>query len=65
MAREHGVFRTAKILRLEHIRLKGMVKPATPAVRRAAAAAPLNFLELVAPQAVSGTECVIEVEGRN
>src|ERR1022692_1194790 len=49
MAREHGVFRTAKILRMEHIRLKGTVKPATPAVRRAAAAAPLNFLELGTP----------------
>src|ERR1017187_8411555 len=37
LAREHGVFRTAKTLRLEHSKLKGMVKVKStkPAVRRA------------------------------
>jgi hypothetical protein len=53
--REHGVFRTATILRLEYAKLK----------RRSAPAA--DFLELVATQvAPSGsglTECVIELEG--
>ena len=36
-AREHGVFRTAKALRLEYGKLKRMVKSAKPAVRRAPA----------------------------
>jgi hypothetical protein len=64
VAREHGIFRTAKILRLEYGKLKRMAESATPAVRRAPA--PAEFLELVALQgAPSGsglTECVIELE---
>ena len=62
VAREHGVFRTAKTLRLEHGELKRMVASAKPAVRRAPAP-PAGFLELVAPQVASPTECVIELEG--
>jgi hypothetical protein len=66
VAREHGVFRTAKILHLEHGKLKRMVASAKPAVRRAAAPS-VGFLELIAPQGVTSgsclTECVIEVEG--
>jgi hypothetical protein len=58
VAREHGVFRTAKILRLEYGKLKRMAESAAP-VRRA----PAEFLELVSPQAVSPTECLIELEG--
>jgi hypothetical protein len=65
VAREHGVFRTAAILRLEYAKLKRMTKSAAPVKRRAAS--PAEFLELVAPQvAPSGpglTECVIELEG--
>jgi hypothetical protein len=61
VAREHGVFRTAKTLRLEHGKLKRMVASAKPTVRRAPA--PAGFLELVSPQAASPTECVIELEG--
>jgi hypothetical protein len=64
-AREHGVFRTATILRLEYAKLKRMTKSAAPVKRRSAPAA--DFLELVATQvapAGSGlTECVIELEG--
>ena len=67
LAREHGVFRTAKTLRLEHSKLKGMVISTKPAARRAPAPPPAGFLELVAPQGVpSGpglTECVIELQG--
>ena len=62
LAREHGVGRTAQILHLEHGKLKRMVKSAAPVVRRAAVP-PAGFLELVAPQAVGVTECVIELEG--
>jgi len=61
VAREHGVFRTAETLRLEHAKLKSMVASATP-VRRAAAPR-AGFVELVAPQAVGLTECLIELEG--
>ncbi|SPE36285.1 conserved hypothetical protein [Candidatus Sulfopaludibacter sp. SbA3] len=64
MAREHGVFRTARILRLEYGKLKHMAESAT-AVRRAPA--PAEFLELVAlPGTSSGSrlsECLIELEG--
>jgi hypothetical protein len=61
VAREHGVFRTAKILHLEYGKLKRMAESAAP-VRRAAVP-PAGFLELVAPQAVGVTECLIELEG--
>ena len=64
-AREHGVFRTAKILRLEYAKLKRLAESAAPVKRRAAS--PAEFLELVAPPvapAGSGlSECVIELEG--
>ena len=65
VAREHGVFRTAKILRLEYGKLKRMAESDAPA--RRALAPPAEFLELVAPQGVpSGPglwECLIELEG--
>ena len=61
-AREYGVGRTAKILRLEHGKLKRMMKSVTPAVRQATAP-PAGFLELVTPHAVGLSECVIELEG--
>src|SRR5450755_4966749 len=53
VAREHGVFRTSKILRLEYGKLKRMVEAAAPVrpVMRATAP-PAEFLELVAPQGV-------------
>jgi hypothetical protein len=65
VAREHGIFRTAKILRLEYGKLKRITESATPGVWRAPA--PAEFLELVALQgAPSGpglSECLIELEG--
>ena len=65
VAREHGVFRTATILRLEYAKLKRMTKSAALVKRRAAS--PAEFLELVAPQVAPAgpglTECVIELEG--
>src|ERR1017187_3671864 len=61
VAREHGVFQTAKVLRLEYAKLKRMVASAPRNVR--AAATPTTFLELVPPQAVGLSECFIELEG--
>ena len=65
VAREHGVFRTAKILHLEYGKLKRMAASATP-VRRASTPH-AEFLELVAPHGTPAgpglTECVIELEG--
>jgi len=62
VAREHGVFRTAKVLRLEYGKLKRMVEGVTRSTRPALTSA--AFVELVAPQAVGlSSECVIELEG--
>jgi len=69
VAREHGVFQTAKVLRLEYGKLKRMVETAPSGVRPAAGRplGPATFLELAPPQAVpSGpglSECLIELEG--
>lgn len=56
VAREHGVFRTAKVLRLEYGKLKRMAESAEPATP------PTAFLELM-PQPVGVSDCLIEVEG--
>jgi hypothetical protein len=64
-AREHGVFRTAKILRLEYAKLKRMVESA-PARGKATAGhnlARTTFLELVPPPAASLADYLIELEG--
>ena len=60
-AREHGVFRAAKALRLEYGKLKRMVEAGPASVRPTMA--PTTFLELVPPQAGGLTECLIELEG--
>ena len=65
VAREHGVFRTAKVLRLEYGKLKRLVESASPR-RRAGAGCPpgpATFLELVPPPATGLSECLIELEG--
>jgi hypothetical protein len=59
-AREHGVFRAAKVLRLEYAKLKRMVESAPRSVH---AATPATFLELMPSQAVALSECFIELEG--
>jgi|SRR5712691_11591984 len=61
VAREHGVFRTAKALRLEYGKLKRMVESA--AQQRGPGTAPITFLELASPQAAGLSECLIELEG--
>jgi hypothetical protein len=55
------VFQTAKVLRVEYAKLKRMVASAPRNER--AAATPATFLELVPPQAVALSECLIELEG--
>ena len=62
LAREHGVFRTAKVLRLDFSKLKRRMAPAQ-AQAKAASCAPPAFVEFLAPQTTAGCECVIEVEG--
>jgi hypothetical protein len=59
VAREHGVFRTAKVLRLEYGQLKRMAEAAH---RTLQPTTPTAFLELM-PQGVSAPDCVIELEG--
>ena len=60
VAREHGVFHTAKVLRLEYGKLKRMVQSSRPIAK---AAAPTSFVELVAPPVTGRSECLIELEG--
>jgi hypothetical protein len=72
-AREHGIYRTAKVLRLECGKLKRAMEatPADgrPAVRRRAPLeqSPATFLELTSPQEASSgstlSECHIALEG--
>lgn len=62
VAREHGVFRTAKVLRLDFSKLKRQMAPAQAAAK-AASSPPPAFVEFLAPQTTAACECVIEVEG--
>ncbi len=59
VAREHGVFRTAKVLHLEYGKLKRMSEAAD---RSQQPTTPTAFLELM-PQGVGGSDCLIELEG--
>ena len=59
VAREHGVFRTAKVLRLEYGKLKRMAEAADGTLQPTT---PTAFLELMA-QGISAPDCVIELEG--
>ena len=60
VAKEHGVFRTAKFLRLEYGKLKRLVQCAVPVPRTTV---PPAFVELMAPPATGLVECLIELEG--
>src|SRR5437870_13631734 len=60
VAREHGVFRTAKVLRLEYGKLKRMAEAASGSPQPATT--PTAFLELM-PQPVGVSDCLIEVQG--
>ncbi len=63
LARQHGVYQTARTLRLEYTRLwywsKSLHQPAGRALDKAA---PPEFVELIAPPTAGLSECVIEWE---
>jgi hypothetical protein len=65
VAREHGVFRTAKVLSLEYGKLKRLTMEWHPGRRRTVklSAPPAAFVELLTSGTGSGAECLIELEG--
>ena len=75
LAGEHGVFHTAKALRLEYGKLKQLLEAASPKVKRPVKRAPMSrarrtpstvppaFVELIAPRPGSSAECRVELEG--
>ena len=75
LARQHGVFPTAKALRLEYGKLKQLVeagpvvrsrvaKAPAAAPRCARSTAPPAFVELLTSPTAGLAECLIELEGR-
>jgi hypothetical protein len=69
VALEYGVFRTAKVLRLEYGKLKRRMESASPSPKLTGVSrlGPATFWELVPPQGVPSelglSECLIELEG--
>ena len=75
LAREHGVFHTAKVLHLDYGKLKQLLEAASSGVkrqvkrapvsrwRRARSTVPPTFVELIAPRSGSFPECRVELEG--
>ena len=74
LAREHGINRTAKALRLEYGKLKERAEalgPTKKVVRKARSAIPRHarstvpptFMELLTPRVGSATSAVVELEG--
>jgi hypothetical protein len=61
LAMQHGVFRTAQVLRLDYTELKQRARVAAPAGKPASTLP--AFVELITPAAAQGCECVIKVEG--
>lgn len=63
-ANEHGVCRTAQVLRLEYGKLRQLAESAGPGRRASAPKTPrTSFVEVVASPASGGLECLIELEG--
>jgi hypothetical protein len=63
LAKEHGVFRTAEVLHLEYGKLRRLAESAGGRRRASAAKTRTSFVELMAPPAMGGLECLIELEG--
>lgn len=61
LAREHGVNPVSRALRLEFNQLKRVAETDGPKGKKRTTPA---FVELIAPQTQSGSECVLELEGR-
>jgi hypothetical protein len=59
LAREHGVFRAAQVLRLDYSKLKAR----TAALGATRKAAPPMFVELLSALPSGSPECLIELEG--
>jgi len=57
-AREHGVFRTGRVLHLEYGKLKRVMNST-----RGKTPSPTRFVELGPVSTLGGDECVIELEG--
>jgi hypothetical protein len=62
LAGQHGVFRTAQVLRLDYSKLKRHIRVTAPA-RKPTLAPPPAFVELIAPASGRTCECTVEVEG--
>lgn len=62
LAQQHGIFRTAQVLRLDYTKLKRQMQP-TETAAKAAPALPTAFIELVTPAPQQTCACTIEVEG--
>ena len=60
VAREHGIFRTSKVLRLDFNKLKHRVHSTGG---NAGAVAGPTFVELLAAESAGLSECVMELEG--
>ena len=60
LAREHGIFKTAKLLRLDYSKLKNMAESTEP-MARSGIPTP-SFVEMVAPGTAGLSECLIELE---
>jgi hypothetical protein len=60
-ARKHGIFLTAKVLRLDYAKLKQMAGRVEAS--EVTAAKPPTFFELVPTESAGLSECVIEMEG--
>ena len=77
LAREHGVFHTAKVLHLDYGKLKQLLEAASPGMKRQAKRTPVSkwrrarhsstvpptFVELIPPRSGSFPECRVELEG--
>ena len=63
LASQHGVFRTAQVLRLDYNKLKQRTPAAASTVGKPDQAPPPAFVELIASSAANPCECIIEVEG--
>ncbi len=64
LAAEHGVCRTAQVLRLEYNKLRRLAESASPSRQATTAPSARNsFVELVTPPGIAGLECLIELEG--